>query len=806
MLTFLQIRDFAIIEAIELELRPGLTVLTGETGAGKSILVDALQLLAGGRAGSEVVRHGAERAEITGTFDLSKTPRELKRWLEEQSIAATDELSIRRVVSNDGRSRAYLNGQAVAIQALREAGNILVDIHGQHEFQSLTRSAAQRELLDGYGRLEQSVGQVGISHRVWLGLLNRTLELESMARDRDAKLELLRYQASELTALQLKEGEIEGLVDERARLANRGKLAEATQTALGLLYEGEEGSAHAGVSRALQALQTVTSVDPKLAAVVPLVEEAAIQIREAARELAHYRDGLDMDTARQATVENRLAAIEELARKNRVAPGGLIARSAELTAELASIERADTDLAALRKDLASALEEFRTLAAQLSAKRTTAGRALSKDITTRMQTLGMAGGRFQVEVTQDGTQEPTQYGVDQIEFRVTANPGQPLRPLSKVASGGELSRLSLAVQVSVAARETRCMVFDEVDSGIGGAIAEIVGRELRSLGDRGQVLCVTHLAQVASQGHQHLRVAKSTDGRTTRTSLTELAPVDRVEEIARMLGGVEVTGKAREHAKEMLRNHVELPPDPTPTDRMPALKMKNALEQAKVAAQTGKDPAVEPKALGGDPRATASALGVDAKTAGAAKAVVDPKMAAAAKTVMDPQTAGAAKAAVDPKTAGAAKAVVDPKMAAAAKTGMDPQTAAAAKAVVDPKTVAAAKAVVDAKAPAGAKALTDSKAATVVAKGGKASAVGAAADASAGAPAPKADGAHEKGASGAKGGARSEESRLAAAKSGDGASGSEEPKPTVAKGAKGDGNVIDLNAAKAAGRPASKRR
>jgi len=393
MLTYLQIRDFAIIDAIELELHPGLTVLTGETGAGKSILVDALQLLAGGRAGSEVVRHGAERAEITGTFDLSKTPRELKRWLEEQSIAAGvgDELSIRRVVSSDGRSRAYLNGQAVAIQALREAGNILIDIHGQHEFQSLTRATAQRDLLDGYGRLEQAAGQVGISHRVWLGLLNRTLQLESQARDRDAKLELLRYQVSELTALQLKEGEIDGLVEERARLANRGKLADATQTALSLLYEGEEGSAHAGVSRALQALQAVVTVDPKLAAVAPLVEGAAIQIREAARDLAHYRDGLDMDTARQAQVENRLAAIEDLARKNRVAPAELPARASDLTTELASIERADTDLVALRKDLAAALEEFRTLANQLSAKRTTAGRALSKDISTRMQALGMAG-------------------------------------------------------------------------------------------------------------------------------------------------------------------------------------------------------------------------------------------------------------------------------------------------------------------------------------------------------------------------------------------------------------------------------
>jgi DNA repair protein RecN (Recombination protein N) len=703
MLTYLQIRDFAIIDAIELEVHPGLTVLTGETGAGKSILVDALQLLAGGRAGSEVVRHGAERAEITGTFDLSKTPRELKRWLEEQSIdvGAGDELSIRRVVSSDGRSRAYLNGQAVAIQALREAGNILIDIHGQHEFQSLTRSAAQRDLLDGYGRLEQAAGQVGISHRVWLGLLNRTLELESQARDRDAKLELLRYQVSELNALQLKEGEFEALVDERARLANRGKLAEATQTALSLLYEGEEGSAHAGVSRALQALQVVGSVDPKLAAVMPMVEEAAIQIREASRELAHYRDGLDLDTSRQAQVESRLAAIEELARKNRAHPGELMARAAELNAELASIERADTDLAALRKDLAAALEEFRTLASQLSAKRTTAGRALSKDISTRMQSLGMAGGRFQVEVTQDGTQEPTQHGVDQIEFRVTANPGQPLRPLSKVASGGELSRLSLAVQVSVAARETRCMVFDEVDSGIGGAIAEIVGRELRSLGERGQVLCVTHLPQVASQGHHHLRVAKSNDGRTTRTSLTHLTPVDRVEEIARMLGGVEVTGKAREHAKEMLRTHLELPADPTPTDRMPALKVKDVLAQAKVAAKDAKDPGVEPKSLGVDPRATAVAVssrGADAKAAGGPRAA-----------------AGGASGG----------------LRGAAGTGAT-----------------------------------------------------SAADGKGAAPAPA------KG-KGAPPGAKATE---------------EESKPAPAKAAKADDNVIDLNAAKAAGRPASKRR
>jgi DNA repair protein RecN (Recombination protein N) len=253
-----------------------------------------------------------------------------------------------------------------------------------------------------------------------------------------------------------------------------------------------------------------------------------------------------------------------------------------------------------------------------------------------MQTLGMSGGRFQVDVTQEGTAEPAQHGMDQIEFRVTANPGQPLRALAKVASGGELSRLSLAVQVSCAARETRCMVFDEVDSGIGGAVAEIVGRELRALGDGGQVLCVTHLPQVASQGHHHLRVAKSTDGRTTRTALTELAPQERVEEIARMLGGIEVTGKAREHAREMLRTHMDLPPDPSPTDKMPALTAKDLLAQAKIAAQSAKEAGVEPKALGVDPRATAGEPAKGAAGAKVGKAAVGRSAAPPVKAAPEP--------------------------------------------------------------------------------------------------------------------------------------------------------------------------
>ena len=553
MLIRLQIRDFAIIEAVELELRPGLTVLTGETGAGKSILVDALQLLAGGRGGPEMIRHGAERAEIAATFDLSKARPGLSRWLEEQSIDADNELIVRRILSTDGRSRAYLNGQSVPVQLLREAGSILIDIHGQHEFQSLTRTAAQRELLDVYGRLSPLADQVGIAYRVWREMLERTLELESRARDREAKLELLKYQVGELQALQLEDGEVTRLSEERARLMNRGRLAEAAQVALAALYQDEDGNAHASVSRGLQALRAVSAIDPKLAPVVALAEEAAVQIREAARELERYGESLDLDTQRQHEVERRLAAIEELARKNRVTPLELLPRSAQLAEELEGLERAEVNLAVLRKELAAALDGYRDQAKTLSAKRIAAATKLAKAITAHMQTLGMSGGRLEVDVAQSRSTEPAQYGLDDIELRVSTNPGQPPRALAKIASGGELSRLSLAVQVASSAQETRCMVFDEVDSGIGGAVAEIVGRELRALGERGQVLCVTHLPQVASQGHQHLRVTKVTDGKTTRTSLWVLADQDRIEELARMLGGVDVTSKAREHAREMLQ-------------------------------------------------------------------------------------------------------------------------------------------------------------------------------------------------------------------------------------------------------------
>jgi DNA repair protein RecN (Recombination protein N) len=552
MLTHLQIRDFAIIDLVDLEVRAGLTVLTGETGAGKSIIVDALALLAGGKGGSEVVRTGAERAELSATFDISASAAALREILAEQSVEAGDELTVRRVIAADGRSRGYLNGVSVPLQLLRDVGGLIVDIHGQHEFQSLTRSAAQRELLDEFGKNLELAGRVREAHRNWLGLVNRTVELEGKARDRDSRIEMLRYQVGELKALDLKEGEVAQLTEERTRHSNRGRLAEAAQAAVGLLYDSDQGNAHATASRALAGIKTLSSVDPRLAKVIPLVDEATIQIREAARELSRYLETLDIDPARQEEVERRLAAIEELSRKHRVQSAELVGRATTLEKELAELDSADNDLNALKKQLAEALDAYRKLATQLSTGRQTAARSLSKDITARMQTLGMAGGRFLIDISQ-ANGEPAAHGFDTVEFRVTANPGQPLRPLAKVASGGELARLSLAVQVACSAKDARCMVFDEVDSGVGGAVAEIVGRELKALGFSGQVLCVTHLPQVASQGHHHLRVAKLTDGKTTRTTISELTMDERAEELARMLGGMEVTGKAREHAREMLQ-------------------------------------------------------------------------------------------------------------------------------------------------------------------------------------------------------------------------------------------------------------
>ena len=552
MLRHLQIRDLAIIDAVEIDFIAGLTVLTGETGAGKSILVDALELLGGGRAGAEVVRAGAERADLSATVDISKVGGELKHILEEQSIPQEGELLLRRVIGNDGRSRAWINGQSVPVTVLRAVGELLFDIHGQHEFQSLMRSNSQRELLDEFGQLESKVGLVRAAHAAWLTLMNRSVTAEAAASDRHARLDLLRYQVQELEALRLGEHEITTLNEEHVRMGHSDKLVQTARTALDGLYEAEQGNAHQLLARVATAMRNAGALDARLAALQPTIDEAAERVQEVAHSLARYLETLEFDPARQEIVERRLATIEELARKHRVEPRELPAWHGALQRELASMESAAADIGSLRTQAAAAMATYQEQARKLTAARTSAARTFASAVTRRMQELGMAGGHFVADVTPLESAEPATHGVDRVEFRVTTNPGQPPRAVAKIASGGELARLSLAVQVCCARTAAPCMVFDEVDAGIGGAVAEIVGRELRGLGTGAQALCVTHLAQVAAQGHQHLRVAKLTDGRSTRIAVTALSPEARIEEIARMLGGLEITAKARSHAVEML--------------------------------------------------------------------------------------------------------------------------------------------------------------------------------------------------------------------------------------------------------------
>jgi DNA repair protein RecN (Recombination protein N) len=551
MLTHLQIRDFAIVEAVELELHRGFTVLTGETGAGKSILVDALLLAVGGRADSGAVRHGADRAEVTASFTVAGNGTALA-WLEEQQVEHDGEVLLRRSVGADGRSRAYVNGQAMPVQALRALGELLVDVHGQLEFQSLARRSYQRDLLDESAGLQAECATMRTAFRHWRELDLERQAFEQRGRDRDARRDLLEHYVTELDALDPKADEPRHLGEERRRMAALGRLAEGTAQVEDLLA-GESGDVAGVLGRAQNLIRQLASLDPALADTGRLLDEAAIACREAVAGLRRYADGLEADPARQEWVEARLAALEAAARKHRCEVEQLPGLRQQLGDELASLRSSAVDLAELERRLAAARDERDRAATKLSASRRQAAKALDQSVTALMQGLGMPGGAFVTRVEPRPTDDVVEHGADDVEFLVTANPGQPPRPLAKVASGGELSRISLALQVATLnASHLPCLVFDEVDAGVGGAVAEMVGRQLRALAASGQVLCVTHLPQVASQADQQVRVRKQTSGGRTRTMLEPLGQDERVEELARMLGGAEITARTREHAREML--------------------------------------------------------------------------------------------------------------------------------------------------------------------------------------------------------------------------------------------------------------
>jgi DNA repair protein RecN (Recombination protein N) len=554
MLRHLSIRDFVIVAALDLEFDSGFTVFSGETGAGKSILIDALALALGARADASVVRTGESRADLTAEFE---THAQVDQWLDAQALGTTTDdghhggtVMLRRVVDANGRSRAFINGTAATLAQLREVGEMLVDIHGQHAHQLLMRPDAQRELFDTHAGLTETAASVGRAWRAW----RETIQAVEHALTRDRELQLererLAWQLTELDKLSPQPGEWEEVNAEHQRLSHSAHLIDGVQGALGALSEADEAMI-TQLASIVSKVRGLAGIDPALNDVLAALEPAEIQLQEAAYSLSHYAQKLELDPNRLAQIEKRLEALHSAARKFRLKPETLPEEHEARRAQLAALDAA-ADLDSLHAAVAKAKEVFLAEAKTLSKARAKAGKALGAAVTTGMQELSMKGGSFEVALVP--VPEGGAHGLEQVEFRVAGHAGVPLRPLAKVASGGELARISLALAViASAASPTPTLIFDEVDTGIGGGVAEVVGRLLHQLGEARQVLCVTHLPQVAARGDHHFQVAKAGDGKGgTVSSVTSLDRASRVEEVARMLGGLEITATTRKHAKEML--------------------------------------------------------------------------------------------------------------------------------------------------------------------------------------------------------------------------------------------------------------
>jgi DNA repair protein RecN (Recombination protein N) len=548
----LQVRDFAIVDRITAEFAPGMTVLTGETGAGKSILVDALGLVLGERGNSKLVRDGAKRAEFSAEFDVSALPR-AQEWLEENSLEEDDACLLRRIINADGRSRAFINGNAVPVQQLKTLGEMLIDIHGQHFHQSLGKKAVQRDLLDFYGDLDVLREKTATAFVHWTSLVSRLESLLTADADRESRLDLISFQLQELESLAAQPGEFDALRAEGQKLANSERLVEGVTVALAVLSDQDNGNAVSCIAEALRSIETLVEFDEKMQSVAELLGNASIQVNEACDELRRYGGSIDMDPQHQNQVEERLDSMQSIARKHRVTPQELPDLVVRLRTEFDELSHAEERSKELEQEAAAAEAVYRKHAAELSQERRRIAKNFAGAVTETMAGLGMPGGVFEVEVKALANDAARISGIDEIEFLISANPGQAALPLARVASGGELSRMSLAIQVIASDGSTiPTMVFDEVDSGVGGGVAEMVGRRLAELGNSRQVLCVTHLPQVASLANHHFRISKVTDGKATRTRIRELDTDERIDELARMLGGVEITEKTREHAAEML--------------------------------------------------------------------------------------------------------------------------------------------------------------------------------------------------------------------------------------------------------------
>jgi len=551
MLRVLSVADFVIAERAELEPAAGFTALTGETGAGKSILVDALELLVGGRGGESLVREGAERADLAAEFDVAPgSP--LAAWLAERELEGDPgSLILRRTLDRAGRSRCFINGHPATLAQLREAGEFLVDIHGQHEHQSLLRATAQRELLDAHGGAQALARDCAAAFREWQRLRALAAEAAQQFAQREAERAELAEKAALLDKLAPSAGEWQRLAADHARLAHASSLLAGAQSSLETLQEAE-GASLPQLSAVASRLKALAAHDAQLAPIVELLESAETQAGEALRQLRNYASRVELDPEALRETEARIEALHAAARRFRVRPEELEAYAAEQRARLKDLQLAG-DPAALEREVAAAAERHGAAARKLSAKRKAAAQAFGKSVTEVMQRLAMAGGRFAVALRP--LESPGAGGAEEIEFEVSSHPSLPLRPLAKVASGGELARVSLALQL-VASKESpvATLVFDEVDAGIGGAVAETVGRSLKQLGRDRQVLCVTHLPQVAAQGDAQWTVVRNTQRGKVICRATRLDRTERIEELARMLGGTEITATTRKHAAEMLGN------------------------------------------------------------------------------------------------------------------------------------------------------------------------------------------------------------------------------------------------------------
>ena len=552
MLTQLAIQNFAIVRFLELELHAGMTCITGETGAGKSIAIDALGLCLGERAEASMVRPGADKAELSARFCVRNNA-PARQWLEQNELADEEECLLRRVITDEGRSRAYINGTPVPVGQLKALGQLLLNIHGQHAHQLLLKPEHQLTILDAYAGHHHLLTETRDAYSQWRQQHHELQALRAEQEQRQARRQLLEYQVEELDEFALGEQEFADIEQEHSRLANSTEIVADCQSCLDLLYDNDEVTIAGLLNSVSDRLERLTSMDGSLQPVALMLQEALIQVQESHHELRNYLERLDVDPERFTQLEQRLSRAMELARKHHVRPVELYTEHQTLRSELANINGDEARLDELALGVATSKEAYLQAAERLSASRTRHAAELCELISARIHALSMADGRLEIRIHRQAESTPSALGQDQIEFLVTTNPGQPLQPLTKVASGGELSRISLAIQVITAQRvATPTLIFDEVDVGISGPTAAVVGELLRELGKSTQVLVVTHLPQVAGQGHQHLFVSKLSDGKSTETSMQPLDRDGRLDELARLLGGNQITANTLANARELL--------------------------------------------------------------------------------------------------------------------------------------------------------------------------------------------------------------------------------------------------------------